>query len=150
MQLSPMTLQDIYSHTSLEYELSRELLLEKIAFTAVSFFCVSTELRFLVTLKDDSITDYQQKRVESEYYHGKALEIGVTFFPSECPLVNHILQSYNKHHSPTMQIIKENEETNESLKIIRPSKGIESNKHQPIIRNHLKTPFQVPSSDFRK
>ena len=58
MQLSPMTLQDIYSNTSFEYELSWELILEKIAFTAVSYFCVSTELRFLVTLKDDSITDF--------------------------------------------------------------------------------------------
>lgn len=57
-----MTLQDIYSSTSLEYELSWELILEKIAFTAVSYFCVSTELRFLVTLKDDSIEDYSLKR----------------------------------------------------------------------------------------
>lgn len=53
-----MTLQDIYSNTSFEYELSRELILEKIAFTAVSYFCVSTELWFLVTLKDESISDY--------------------------------------------------------------------------------------------
>ena len=50
MQVSPLTLQDVYSTTTLEYELSRELILEKICFLAVSYFCVSTELRFLCQL----------------------------------------------------------------------------------------------------
>jgi hypothetical protein len=48
MQISPLTMQDIYNTSSVEYELSRELILEKICFLSVSYFCVSTELRFLV------------------------------------------------------------------------------------------------------
>jgi len=42
--------------------------------------------------------------------------------------------SYQKHHAPSQQIIKENEEYSEDLKVIRPLQGIESNKHQPIIK----------------
>jgi hypothetical protein len=42
--------------------------------------------------------------------------------------------SYQKHHAPSQQIIQENEECSEDLKVIRPLLGIESNKHQPIVR----------------
>lgn len=38
MQISPLTMQDIYTTSSIEYELSRELVLEKICFLAVSYF----------------------------------------------------------------------------------------------------------------
>ena len=109
MQISPLTMQDIYNTGSIEYEISRELVLEKICFLSVSYFCVSTELRFLVQLKD-SETDLEATRKESEFYHGRALEISCTFLPSECPLVNHILMSYNKHHAPSNKVIKEDEE----------------------------------------
>jgi hypothetical protein len=40
------------------------------------------------------------KKKESEYWHAKALEIACAFFPSESPLVSHILTSYAKHHAP--------------------------------------------------
>ena len=134
MQISPLTMQDIYTTSSMEYELSRELVLEKIWFLAVSYFCVSTELRFIVQMKEDTLVDPILKRKESEYFHGKALEVACSFLPSEWPLVNHILMSYQKHHAPSQQVIKENQEWDEDLKIIRPLLGIESNKHQPIVR----------------
>jgi tetratricopeptide (TPR) repeat protein len=134
MQISPLTMQDIYTTSSMEYELSRELVLEKICFLAVSYFCVSTELRFIVQMKEDTSVDPVVKRKESEYFHGKALEVACSFLPSECPLVNHILMSYQKHHAPSSQVIKEGQECDEDLKIIRPLLGIESNKHQPIVR----------------
>ena len=91
-------------------------------------------------MKEDSSIDPVSKRKESEYFHGKALEIACSFLPSECPLVNHILMSYQKHHAPSHQTIKETQEISEDLKIIRPLLGIESNKHQPIIHanTHLK------------
>lgn len=138
MQISPLTMQDIYTTSSIEYELSRELVLEKICFLAVSYFWVSTELRFIVQMKqDDEVADPVMKRKESEFFHGKALDIAAGFLPSECPLVNHILMSYQKHHAPSQQVIQENEEYEEDLKVIRPLQGIESNKHQPIVRaNH--------------
>ncbi len=47
MQIAPLTLQDFMSSTCLELELSREFVLEKICFLAVSYFCQGTEYRFL-------------------------------------------------------------------------------------------------------
>ena len=53
--------------------------------------------------------------------------------------------SYQKHHAPSQQVINENEEYQEDLKVIRPLQGIESNKHQPIVRaNHNLNVFIVP------
>lgn len=87
--------------------------------------------------QDEGNNDPVAKRRESEFFHGKALDIAAGFLPSECPLVNHILMSYQKHHAPSQQVIQEGEEYEEDLKIIRPLQGIESNKHQPIVRaNH--------------
>jgi hypothetical protein len=101
MQVSPLTVQDLYAYNSVETELTRDSILEKISFLAVSYFCISTELRFIVQLKEDPSLDPVQTRKESEFWHGKALELAVTFFPSECPLVTHILTSYQKHHAPS-------------------------------------------------
>jgi len=36
-----------------------------------------------------------------------ALECCATFLPSECPLVSHIIMSYQKHHAPVMTTIME-------------------------------------------
>ena len=52
----------------------------------------------------------KEKELEQEYWHVKALEIACAFLPSECPLFNHILLSYQKHHDPTNQPIHEDEE----------------------------------------
>lgn len=41
-----------------------------------------------------------RKKKESEFWHAKALDIAISFLPSECPLVTHILTSYQKHHAP--------------------------------------------------
>lgn len=147
MQISPLTMQDIYTTSSIEYELSRELVLEKIWFLAVSYFWVSTELRFIVQMKEDSSIDPILKRKESEYFHGKALEVSCSFLPSECPLVNHILMSYQKHHAPSQQVIHENEEQDEDLKVIRPLLGIESNKHQPIVRANKNLSMSVTPNE---
>lgn len=47
MQISPLTLQDFLSQTAIQLELSREFILEKMCFLAVSYFCMGTEYRFL-------------------------------------------------------------------------------------------------------
>jgi hypothetical protein len=49
------------------------------------------------------------ERKDSEYWHGKAVEMAISFLPSESPLVSHILMSYEKHHSPGNMVIPENE-----------------------------------------
>jgi hypothetical protein len=89
----------------------------------------------------------QQKLLESEYWHAKSLEMACSFLPSECPLFKHILLSYNKHHSPSTQTIKEDQVQEDVLRVIRPLPGIETDKHQPIVR-HIEdkysiTPYQI-------
>ena len=54
----------------------------------------------MVNIKENPNVDPVQVKAESEYWHGKALEISCTFLPSESPLVSHIYQSYKKHHAP--------------------------------------------------
>lgn len=51
--------------------------------------------------------------------------------------------SYQKHHAPSQQVINENEEYEDDLKVIRPLLGIESNKHQPIVRANRNVAFNV-------
>lgn len=76
-------------------------------------------------------------------WHAMALETSGTFLPSECPLVGHVIMSYQKHHSPAMTTILEDEPLLEELKVIRPLNEIKNdivNYHQ-IIRaynTHLK------------
>jgi len=76
----------------------------------------------------------KERETESEFWHAKALEVACTFLPSECPLLNHILLSYQKHHDPTLQPIREDETSEDLLSVLRPLKGIEQSKYQPIIR----------------
>lgn len=128
MQITPLTIHDLMSCPSIEIELARDSVIEKLSFVAVSYFCVSTELRFLVNLKDNPSVDPVQIKSESEFWHGKALELSCTFLPSESPLVSHILSSYNKHHAPVKQIIQEDkidQSDTSSLKVIRPLNGID-------------------------
>ena len=94
MQITPLTIHDLYSNQKIDVELSRDSILEKITFLAISYFCVSTELRFLVSSKEKLSFDPVYVKAESEFWHGKALEISCGFLPSESPLVTHILSSY--------------------------------------------------------
>ena len=135
----PQTINDMHSSTSIQVELSRDSIIEKISFLAISYFCVSTELRFLVNLKDNPNVDPVQVRAESEFWHGKALEISCTFLPSESPLVSHIYSSYKKHHAPVNETISEerpHNNENTSLKVVRPLAGIDQSKHSPMIKSN--------------
>ena len=53
---------------------------------------------------EDGVDPKLRKR-ESEFWHAKALDVAISFLPSECPLVTHILTSYQKHHAPVQQEI---------------------------------------------
>jgi hypothetical protein len=69
--------------------------------------------------------------------------------PSECPLLNHVLLSYQKHHDPSNQPIREDEESQDMLSVLRPLKGIDQSKYQPIIRqlNHVKVNLNTNEVD---
>lgn len=83
-----------------EMELTRDSFIAKLSFLAVSYFCYSTEIRFILQMKEDVTWDIATKQRESEYWHAKSLEIACTFLPGECPLLNHINLSYQKHFAP--------------------------------------------------
>jgi hypothetical protein len=106
MQITPLTLHDFMSGNSVVNELSREFILEKICFLCVSYFCLGTEFRFLHQLSE-TISGISYQRKDSEYWHGKAVELAISFLPSECPLVSHVLMSYEKHHAPSNMLIPE-------------------------------------------
>jgi hypothetical protein len=86
----------------------------------------------------------KEKELEQEYWHVKALDIACAFLPSECPLFNHILLSYQKHHDPTMQPIEEDKEQEDTLTVLRPLKGIENSKYQPIVREVENVYVDIP------
>jgi hypothetical protein len=64
----------------------------------VAYFCISTEYRFIIQLKEEiekfTNFDASVKHKESEYWHAKSLEVAASFLPSDCPLLNHVLLSY--------------------------------------------------------
>ena len=96
MQIQPVCMKDLLSNARNETELSRDSFLEKISLLGVSYFCVSTEMRFLLLSREQYLSSPVKKtrEFESEFWHAKALEVACTFLPSECPLLNHILLSY--------------------------------------------------------
>lgn len=138
MQISPVKLEDLYQIRRNEEVLSRDNFLEVISFLIVGYFCASTEIRFIIQLKDE-ISKFEnfkidKKTQESELWHTISLEIACSFLPSDCPLLNHILLSYQKHHSPSQTAIPENQILEEKLRVIKPLYGIDNSKFQPIIR----------------
>lgn len=134
MQLQPVSLRDMLEQGKNELELTREAFITKISFLAVSYFCYSTEIRFILQMKEDPSWDPTEKQSESEFWHAKALEIACSFLPGDCPLVNHINLSYQKHFAPSKQTINEDEQSQDNVKVIKPLNGIENQKFTPIIR----------------
>lgn len=131
MHLLPMSLEELNLHLDNSHELSRDAMLEKIILLSVSYFCVGTELRFLskqtgkagkqiVEDPDDGPENRKYLLEDSEMWHAMALETCGTFLPSECPLVSHMIISFQKHHSPSMASIPEDETLNEQLSVLRP------------------------------
>lgn len=143
-----MSLEELNLHIDNSHELSRDAMLEKIILLSVSYFCVGTELRFLSSPGSQKDQKHSKKiygeipepelkftKADSEMWHAMALETSGTFLPSECPLVSHIILSYQKHHSPAMTTIPEDEPLDEELKVVRPLNEVKNdqvNYHQII------------------
>ena len=99
-------------------------------------------------MKEDPNYDPAEKQLESEYWHAKSLELACSFLPGECPLLNHINLSYQKHFAPVKSVIKEDEEEEDNLVVVKPLNGIEIQKYHPIIKNMQEidvsiTPYQM-------
>ena len=120
--------------------MDRFAFLETVSFLCVGYFCVSTEIRFIIQLKEEMSSfkqfDVKVKTDESEQWHTKSIEVACSFLPSDCPLLNHILLSYQKHHAPSQASIPENANTVDYLRVIKPVQGIENCRFRPIVRNN--------------
>lgn len=55
------------------------------------------------------------------------------FLPGDSPLVKHIIQSYNKHHSPSNMAIPEGNEISPNVKVLKALTGVHVQKLNPII-----------------
>ena len=133
MQIAPVKLDELCAVRRNEEALARESFLEVISFLIVGYFCASTEIRFIIQLKDE-ISKFQNFSVEkmtqeSELWHTMSLDIACSFLPSDCPLLNHILLSYQKHHAPSQTQIPENSTLEEKLRVIKPLTGIDNSRY---------------------
>jgi len=61
MQIQPMNLKDLLSNSRSETELTRDSFLEKISLLSVSYFCVSTEMRFLLLSREQYLSSPVKK-----------------------------------------------------------------------------------------
>ena len=93
MHLSLMGTEELNVKLENNHELCKDSMLEKIVLISVSYFCIATEIRFLLTKQKGQMT-----RKDSEAFHAKALHLASLFLPSECPLVIHIVNSYKKNY----------------------------------------------------
>ena len=96
MKLKRLDFRDLYGIRCPDLILTRETMIERIILLITSYFCMGTELWFLKQNQADGFSDSK----DAEYWHGKAVELAVTFLPSDAPVVKHIVSSYQKHHSP--------------------------------------------------
>jgi len=97
MKLKRLDFRDIYGIRAPDLLLTRESVLERIMLLITSYFCIGTELRFLKHLEAEEV----QQEKDSEFWHGKAVELSVCFLPGDAPIVKHIVSSYQKHHAPS-------------------------------------------------
>lgn len=131
MRLKKLDFKDVYSTYDLDLYLLRESVLERFMLVITSYFCMGTELRFLRQLKVQGFKD----SVEAQFWHGRALEMAISLFPGDSPLVKHIIQSYQKHHAPSSEIIPEDYSISHEVKVAKPCLGVHSNKAFPMIQN---------------
>lgn len=98
-----LILDDVAERTT--QEISKDSLLEKLVQLSVSYFCVGTEIRFI--LQKSASSKFTMR--DSEIYHAKSLHTATCFLPAQCPLIGHVMSSYVKHHikkKPKQEISK--------------------------------------------
>ena len=82
-----MKFNDLYSVKDMDLFLLRDQVLRKFMMIITSYFCLGTELRFLKQMGLQGFED----SVESQCWHGRALEMSMCFFPGDSPLVKHVI-----------------------------------------------------------
>jgi hypothetical protein len=136
MHLSLMGAEEINDNNnskSLEqttHELCKDSMLEKIVLVSVAYFCIATEMRFLMQKtgggnknfgqNKGTSSQYNFNKQDSEAFHAQALQISSLFLPNECPLVAHIIKSYKRNYLKDKKVLTQTSS--------RPGGGLESHR----------------------
>ncbi|CAD8051450.1 unnamed protein product [Paramecium sonneborni] len=129
MQLTYVDLEELFPINSYEMVMAEEVILELIMLTGLSFYSISTELRFINNLSN---------KLTVEIWLGKAVEIFYTYVPHSSAIFNQIYQVYQKLYGVDKQSIPEDEEIEYQTKLLKPhpynNKSALSNKVVIIIK----------------
>ncbi|CAD8142394.1 unnamed protein product [Paramecium octaurelia] len=145
MQLTYVDLEELFPINNHDMVLAEEVILELMMLTGLSFYSISTELRFL---------NNQQNKMNIEIWLGKALEMFYTFIPHSSLIFTQIYQVYQKLYGVDKQSIPEDEEVEYHTKLLKPhafnNKATLSNKvviivKVPILNKQTKEPLRKPN-----
>ncbi|CAD8050261.1 unnamed protein product [Paramecium sonneborni] len=129
MQLTYVDLEELFPINSYEMVMAEEVILELIMLTGLSFYSISTELRFINNLSN---------KLTVEIWLGKAMEIFYTYVPHSSAIFNQIYQVYQKLYGVDKQSIPEDGEIEYHTKLLKPhpfnNKSTLSNKVVIIIK----------------
>jgi hypothetical protein len=147
--LKPLQTKKLLEEGQNELELTRDSFIKKTSCLSVSYFCYSTEIRFILQAKENPTFDPAQKLKESEVWHAKALEIACTFLPGECPLLTHINFSYRKHF--VLLASKNGNQYADDVKLteIQPLQGIEQSVAGQIARRVHDIELSITPSKYK-
>ncbi|EAS00217.1 hypothetical protein TTHERM_00215920 (macronuclear) [Tetrahymena thermophila SB210] len=136
LQLKAVALEETQiCKTSIDHEISIDAILSKLSHLCVSFYCISTETRFINDQKKNKQKEISQLQLqsgnnqsaqnqqkyakflqnlnyevsESENWLSRSLEIAYVFLPHDMPLVGQIVSVHNKFHNVNKIVIKEDE-----------------------------------------
>lgn len=119
LMIKAITLTEVKTALGLLGELNKDLMLEKICQVIVVCYCLATELRYISKIENN-----EAKFNESHTWHLKAFEIARDLIPLECPLFEHIKQSYNYYFSKSEKF-KETSFTSRSKSPILKEKSLQ-------------------------
>lgn len=97
-----MMADELRSTEKSELEISKDTLLENLVLYIVSAFCAGTEMRFRTQLERSK--DFS----EAERWQGKAVYMACTFMPENCPIVDHMVETYLKNFTGPNSLISKN------------------------------------------
>ena len=105
MHLNMMREQELNARIENTHELTKDTMLEKVVLICSAYFCVATEIRFILQQDFPDVKNITKK--DSEAYHAKSLHLALLFLPPECPLAQYIRQTYVKNFlQPKLKVQK--------------------------------------------
>jgi hypothetical protein len=82
-----MGVEELNANFEDTHELLKDSMLEKIILISVAYFCISTEMRFLIQKGKSNTNTTSLTSKDSEAFHAKSLHLCALFLPGDCPLV---------------------------------------------------------------